>query len=707
MKIKLLNKKNKNLKNLKIIFFGFLLFLLFFIFPTSTKAWDPFNVGKSLRFGLLAFVLYLLTLAAYVPGLLADLTFMLLEWVTSENFISWSYTNPSRNEVIRLGLGITQSFVNIILVLSLIYIALATILQLESFQTKKALKNFVIVALLVNFAPLICGLIVDPANIIVHYFLGLSGHSNISFHIAPQELLDSVKDIVSKAWEQEKWEDTFSMIWSAMKGVAMMIPIYLIAVVIYLLFAIMFLLRRIAIWILVILSPVAFAFYILPKTRKYWEFWWKQFIEWTFIGVTGAFFIYLGGVFVHHAIQSPNNPTTSSLYNRDVFEREIDVDAKITKVPSSQKTIISRGALAFVAGIFGLIGVYFTAQTGAMGASIAISLAKGITGGLGKKVMGATKWLGRRTGRGIGRYAEEKLKTKEIAGGMAKKMERTPVLRHFLPQRLKEYGEFKPAIDKALAKTKDYSPKTKSHGLISGAVKGTDAAAYLLGLATTGNTQSLFDSAKKEIKELKGASDEQVLQNETFQKRMRGALYVAQKGGYLSDIIRRDPRLATLLAGQEWAGSQFKKASSQEAINLTVQEARGSHIANWEREVLENKQVVKSMLNHFDRDRWLRVQKRVKNGQETALKTIDELTEEAGGWDQLMSKVGKERKYELALQSPVFRANGWREGRIGEKGTPGERLIKTPGELKEEERKKQRKPPGVGEGEGEKGIFLP
>ena len=52
-------------------------------------------------------------------------------------------------------------------------------------------------------------------------------------------------------------------------------------------------------WILVILSPVAFVSYILPITRRgrsllSWRTWWEQMVAWSIIGIIAGFFLYLG-----------------------------------------------------------------------------------------------------------------------------------------------------------------------------------------------------------------------------------------------------------------------------------------------------------------------------------------------------------------------------------------------------------------------------
>ena len=52
-------------------------------------------------------------------------------------------------------------------------------------------------------------------------------------------------------------------------------------------------------WILVILSPIAFVSYILPITRRgqsllSWRKWWEQLVAWSIIGIIAGFFLYLG-----------------------------------------------------------------------------------------------------------------------------------------------------------------------------------------------------------------------------------------------------------------------------------------------------------------------------------------------------------------------------------------------------------------------------
>ncbi|PJC28963.1 hypothetical protein CO053_01860, partial [Candidatus Shapirobacteria bacterium CG_4_9_14_0_2_um_filter_40_11] len=235
--------------------------------------------------------------AVFILGVLssifADFAGWLLTFVLSPAFTSLSYTNPATNPVIDMGLKITQGFANIILVLILIYIGLATILRLAGYETKKMLVSFVIAALLVNFSPVICGLIVDAANIVMNYLakplIGPGGLSSLVTHIV------SIWKIYSSGWNFDVLVSSAAQAALIFKLIAAAIFYFLLALGL-LMYAGIFIIRYVAIWILVILSPIAFVCRILPPgsgLRKVWDMWWQQFIQWSIIGILAMFFLYL------------------------------------------------------------------------------------------------------------------------------------------------------------------------------------------------------------------------------------------------------------------------------------------------------------------------------------------------------------------------------------------------------------------------------
>ena len=151
-----------------------------------------------------------------------------------------------------------------------------------TFDTKKTFVNLLLIALLINFTPVICGIIVDVSNIVTDFFL-----SDVDFSDNLRVLNDNfgnktnIEGLLSKG----------GAFWGEMAaGIAYSV----ISGLILLTFGGIFLLRHIMIWILVIFSPLAFFAWIFAKTRKWFDFWWKQFIMWSFIAVPAAFFLYLG-----------------------------------------------------------------------------------------------------------------------------------------------------------------------------------------------------------------------------------------------------------------------------------------------------------------------------------------------------------------------------------------------------------------------------
>jgi len=209
----------------------------------------------------------------------------LLKWVLSPDFISWSYTNPATNPVIETGLNITRSFVNMGLVLILVYIAFATILRLSGYQTQKLLITLIVVALLVNFAPVICGFVVDATNIAMYYFVdNVTGMKNLTNDLV------GISDSIKAGITTEEASKQFGIIFQTLVLIAFNQALFFILF----LFVILFILRYVAIWVLVILAPLAFVCYILPATKRFFTLWWNQFFQWSIIGVIAGFFLYLG-----------------------------------------------------------------------------------------------------------------------------------------------------------------------------------------------------------------------------------------------------------------------------------------------------------------------------------------------------------------------------------------------------------------------------
>ena len=388
--------KRFNLKIKKVLSILGLSFI-FLSFPVSALAfWQQLqNAILGLPRDATNFVMGIFV---YLAGLFAQITGALLDWVTSPGFISLPYTKPGDapggNPIIQSGLSITQSLVNLCLVVILVFIAVSITLRLKEYVTQKTLVRLIIIALLVNFAPVFCGLIVDASNIAMNYFLvGIKeGVSGILTDISTEGL--------TGALTRPGTVTVFSLI---AKG-AIMIALNLSIGFAFLLLVFIFLFRYIAIWLLVILSPLAFVAWILPATKKFWDMWWKQFLQWSFIGIPMAFFLYLA--------------MSSMAGLRSYFQTKITAPG----LESSVTGLLDDVFPYFVITAMLYLGFVIGLSTAAMGATSIIKGAKA-----GGKVMAqrggkwtkqgaaATKRLGESTLRTAARIGEKTRRTYQTA----------------------------------------------------------------------------------------------------------------------------------------------------------------------------------------------------------------------------------------------------------------------------------------------------
>lgn len=209
----------------------------------------------------------------------------LLGWVISSDFIGVTMTGMD-NPIIGFAWPIVRDLANIFLLLGLIVIGLGIILGVEEYQAKKSLPRLIAIAILINFTLVICGFVIDFTNLLMNYLLG--GGS----------LPPSLHEIISTGIAKIGSEDPFA-------GLAVSVTYFLFGVsaaIVYGLYAILFIVRYVMLWILVIFAPIAFVskvFSGLKNVEKFfpsffnWDEWWAQFIQWSAIGIYAAFFVSL------------------------------------------------------------------------------------------------------------------------------------------------------------------------------------------------------------------------------------------------------------------------------------------------------------------------------------------------------------------------------------------------------------------------------
>ena len=247
-----------------------------FIFNINTVAafsLNPAEIGMSvlntIMYAIFRFFGLLLSLAGY-----------LLDWAFGlQNFIDVP--------VVEEGWTITRDLANMFFVLILMVIAIATILKIETYGMKSLLPKLIIIALLINFSLVFCGVVIDSSQILTNFFLEPLTNSGMSLSENVANGLNVVKELENK-------EVTASL-------AAADIAIALIGGIIVVLFAafimgaaaFFLIIRVVAIWMLLVLVPIALLAITLPATKHLWEKWTKNFIKWVFFAPCYAFFFYL------------------------------------------------------------------------------------------------------------------------------------------------------------------------------------------------------------------------------------------------------------------------------------------------------------------------------------------------------------------------------------------------------------------------------
>jgi len=326
----------KKLKFNKKIVVAIILLLSIFIvlFPPSLARADIFGIGGAIadtaKGIAIAIVRLVGSVFAGLGSFLLGIALQLFQSVLTEGF-------NGRPEIATTGWNVCRDIANMFFILFMVIIAFATILRIERYGVKELLPKLIGVALLINFSMVLCFVLIDFTNIAADFFIknaqtnaagtttplsevfldGLQVTTTLtaSFceqHLIDQENCDTLHDpgtpealncgIIAgeKFNECKKQMDTIAGIETEDESIMHVIIsqfgtalILFIAAFIIFAGAFILIIRSVAIWFLVIISPLALVCLILPALRKNWESWLQQFTKWCIFAPIYAFFIWL------------------------------------------------------------------------------------------------------------------------------------------------------------------------------------------------------------------------------------------------------------------------------------------------------------------------------------------------------------------------------------------------------------------------------
>lgn len=249
-------------------------------------------------------------------------------WIASMLLdLSFGLETFTKAGIVQTGWQLTRDLVNMFFVLVLLVIAFGLILRQETYGSKAILGHLIIVALLINFSLVICGVIIDSSQVVTHFFydeinakatgFGAGGQGGISAHLGDSFNLQKTVQLPDGADAKQFAAGiggSINMIFSIIFGTLLIIA----ATIAVALGAFFMIVRLIYLWILMIFVPLAWFAWILPGTAHYAKDWWNKFLGWVFFAPTYSFFLWLaikasqGGTFENIIQQGVNDSVTAS-----------------------------------------------------------------------------------------------------------------------------------------------------------------------------------------------------------------------------------------------------------------------------------------------------------------------------------------------------------------------------------------------------------
>ena len=237
--------------------------------------------------------------------------------LVSARLLDWASSLPIGldNQLVNSGWTFVSGFTNLLFILILVAIALAYILKLETWGMKKALPRLIIIILLINFSLLFVKIFADIGWIVQNSFRGVFfGEGGTLFSAIADLLAKNLKGIALPFLEQIgaylllgliPFAPIFKLLWwgtaiinqmlsGVFTNIIVLIVFNFVTGFVFFVYAILFLLRIVIIWLLAIAAPLAFAAYILTPTQKYFSQWFRHLLQWSFLGVVMLFLIGLG-----------------------------------------------------------------------------------------------------------------------------------------------------------------------------------------------------------------------------------------------------------------------------------------------------------------------------------------------------------------------------------------------------------------------------
>ena len=274
-------------------------------FPGGFATW---GIGKlALLFAIIGYIVFVWPLSQ-----VASLLLYLLEIVA--HYGVGEFTKVSG---VVLGWTVVRDLSNLFFIVVLLVIAFSTALRIKSYNYQTLLPRLVIAALLINFSKTIAGLFIDFSQVIMDTFMtAIEGKIGGGIFI---NALGLQKILIFQPKAPDSWFTNGLANMRVLTTMIMGAILLALFCTVLLMYIVTLIFRVVMLWVLVVLSPLAYISWTFPKSQKYWSQWWSEFGSWITVGPVTAFFLWLSlTIFTLDA--GPSTGGMTSLLYRDLPE---------------------------------------------------------------------------------------------------------------------------------------------------------------------------------------------------------------------------------------------------------------------------------------------------------------------------------------------------------------------------------------------------
>jgi len=303
------------------------------------------------------------------------------------------------------GWKLVRDLCNMFFIVILLVISFATILKLESYSYKKWLGKLVIAAILINFSKTITGFLIGFSQVIMLTFVSAFKDAVAGNLAQGLHLTDMMKVSYDNEGNPGAGGDTLDSM-AVVGALALALALLTVFAVVMLIMIVVLVGRIVTLWVLVILSPIAYLLQASPFGEKYAKQWWQEFGKNLVSGPVLAFFLWLAFLTIQRSGERGVADMRASDNTSSAEEPEFITG--ISKTSYLMDYIVTIALL--------LAAIKLTQSMGVIGSSFAGKMQQNL-GSLGKKVaLGSTLGLAKYTDR---KWGSSKLNRKLGLGGLS------------------------------------------------------------------------------------------------------------------------------------------------------------------------------------------------------------------------------------------------------------------------------------------------